>query len=446
MDLQGRPVHYGDQISITTSASSYTSDCGWWGCKVGRVNPKTNQFEFGPGGELAATFRIEPPRGSAQSLGSEIKYGDPFSFVVLISNTQNILEQDAYLTQSESIRSPNGKYILVYQTDGNLCLYNTSGGGGIWCSMAVHSPGKLVLQGDGNLVAYDASGIPVWSTNTQGQGNSPYSLKIQNDRNVELTDSSGTVLWSTQTTLDTSSSDVTTPSIAFVKNSIVTFGTYKESKRSNIFSFKLQTSEPVVCNVTEMKKACDESNCTGFIHSTTNNTWQMITPTSSETDYVITNSTQDFYLKNTTIDLHDTSCETGDTKFIDPTLFSNYANGDDFVDGGKSQCMVIKPPEIPQNDDSLFKKGEKYVKKYNALNVSELQTQNVNIEQDMKVKTNEYKNVLHNIKKTFKSGTVEQQNVDMVVFDEYNKNHAILWGMLATLILAFILFYKNRVL
>jgi hypothetical protein len=443
MDLQGRPVHYGDQISVTTSASSYTSDCGWWGCKVGRVNPTTNQFEFGPGGELAATFRIEPPKGSAQSLGSELKYGDPFSFSVLMTTINNVLEQDDYLSPGESIKSPNGKYILIYQTDGNVCLYNTSGGG-IWCSMAVHSPGKLILQGDGNLVAYGSNGIPVWSTKTQGQGHAPYSLKLQDNRNVELTDSIGTVLWSSQTTKGALSTNVTTPKLAFVKNSTVTFGTYKEAKHANIFSFKLQTNEPVKCDVNELKKACDDANCTGFIHSTTNNTWQMITPTTTTTDYKITNTNQDVYLKNSTVNLHDKSCEPGNPKFIDATLFSNYAEGGGFIDGNKSQCRVIKPPIVPKINDDMINQGKKYIKKYNALTVSDLQTQNVNVEQDMRVKTDEYENVIKNITKTFKSGTLEQQNVDMTVFDDYNKNHTILWGILATIILVFILIYRNR--
>lgn len=447
MDLQGRPVNYGDEISITTSASSYTSDCGWWGCKVGRVNATTKQLEFGPGGETASTFRLEPPRGSVQALGSPIKYGDPFSFVVLLSTKNDVLEQDAHLSPGGSITSANGKYIFVYQTDGNVCLYNTSGGGGIWCSMAVHTPKHLVLQGDGNLVAYDSSNIPKWSTNTSGQGSSPYTLTLQNDRNLVLMDSTSTVLWSTKTSVESSSADITVPSVAFVKNSIVTFGKYKESRASNIFSFKLQTNEPVTCSVTEMKKVCDESACTGFIHSTANNTWQMITPTSSETDYAITNSTQDFYIKNATVDLQDASCETGDTQFIESSLFSNYAQGSDFINGGTSQCMVIKPPKIPKSHKTvnMLKKGEEYVRKYNALQVSDLQTQNVNMQQDMGEKTTEYKTVLNTIQKSAKSITLEQQKNDMSVFDEYNKNHALVWGILATLILAFILFQKNKV-
>jgi len=155
---------------------------------------------------------------------------------------------------------------------------------------------------------------------------------------------------------------------------------------------------------------------------------------------------QDVYLKNARVDLHDASCESGEPQFIDSTLFANYSNGNDFVDGGTSQCEVIKPPVLPKNHktDKMLKKGEDYVRRYNALNVNDLQTQNVNMQQDMNTKTNEYKNVLNTIKKTVKSGTLEQQKQDMAVFDDYNKNHAMLWGILATLILAFILFQKNK--
>jgi hypothetical protein len=67
------------------------------------------------------------------------------------------------------------------------------------------------------------------------------------------------------------------------------------------------------------------------------------------------------------------------------------------------------------------------------------------MQQDMGEKTTEYKTVLNTIQKSAKSITLEQQKNDMSVFDEYNKNHALVWGILATLILAFILFQKNKV-
>lgn len=443
-ELQGKPVKYGDQVSITTSTSSYTSDCGWWGCKVGRVNSETNQLEFGPGGETVTTFTIYPSKGSNYSIGANVKYGDPFLLTSVLSPNNSTLEQDVNLYQGNSIKSQNGQYIFNYQSDGNVCLYSTSGGGSIWCSAALHTPGNLVVQGDGNLVAYDSGGIPRWSTGTPGQGVGPYKLIIQNDRNVVLTDSENTVLWNTQTATDNSTPNQTTLGIAYVKNSIVNFGTWNEGKNANVFSFQPQTTTPNTCSVDDLKKACDEADCTGFLHSPSDNTWQMITPTTSSTDYKITHTMQDVYLKKSNVDLQDKSCRTGTPEFIDSELFSNYVDGNDFINGGTSQCTVIDPPKPPsnykRNQKQMLRKGKEYIDKYNDLQVQNIQTQNVQTQQEMEQKTKEFQDVIGSIEKTKRSTTLAQQNEDLSVFDTYNKNRAILWGLLATGILLFIVF------
>jgi hypothetical protein len=440
--LQGQPVKYGDSLSITTSTSNYTSDCGWWGCKVGRVNTDTMQLEFGPGGETAYTFLVFPPEGSKQ--GGTIKYGDPILFVAIITPNNSTLNQDVSLYQGNSIKSQNGQYMFIYQTDGNVCLYNTSGGGSIWCSMKLHTPGKLVMQGDGNLVAYDSGGIPQWSTGTAGQGEGPYKLIMQNDRNVVLMDSQDTVLWNTQTTTTNTVPNQMFVGVACVDESTVKFKTYEQSKNSNVFSFQPQTMTPNTCNLDELKKTCDTSDCTGFLHSPADNTWQMITSVTTESDYKIAHTMQDMYLKKSTIDLNDASCRKGNPEFIDSELFANYVDGNDFINGGTSQCSVIEPPKPPQNykrnQKKMLQKGKQYIDKYNQIKVQDVQTQNVQTQQDMELKTKEYQDVLGSIEKTKRSTTLEQQNEDLSVFDAYNKNRAIVWGLIATTIFLIIVF------
>lgn len=441
--LQGQPVKYGDQVSITTSTSSYTSDCGWWGCKVGRVNSETMQLEFGPGGETAYTFIIFPPSGSTITIGTPLKYGDPIVFISILYPDNSSLEQDVSLYQGNSIKSQNGQYIFIYQTDGNVCLYSTSGGGSIWCSTVTHSPGNLIMQSDGNLVAYDSGGIPQWSTQTAGQGVGPYTLKVQNDRNVVLVDSENTILWNTQTTTTNSVPNQILVSAAHIHKSVVKFVSY-ESTKTDVFSFQPQTVTPTTCNLDELKKTCDTSDCTGFIHSPSDNTWQMITSESTDTDYKITHTMQDMYLKKSTVDLQDKSCIKGNPTFIDSELFANYVDGNDFINGGTSQCTVIDPPTQPPNykkeQKQMMRKGKRYIDKYNQLQVQDVQTQNVQTQQDMDAKTKEYQDILGTIETTKRSATLEQQNVDLSVFDSYNKNRAILWGLLATIILLFIAF------
>src|SRR5439155_550578 len=54
------------------------------------------------------------------------------------------------LAGSQSLRSPNGRYVLSMQTDGNLVLY--ADGQALWASWTQNNPGAwVVMQGDGNL-------------------------------------------------------------------------------------------------------------------------------------------------------------------------------------------------------------------------------------------------------------------------------------------------------
>ena len=519
-DNQGQAVRCGDEVSITTSASSYTTDCGWWGCKVGNRNPDTQRFEFGPGGEVASTFRLSNASGSDVPL----KYGDPFMITCSITLNKSDLKQDASLLPGESIRSLNGKYMFIYQTDGNVCLYK-SGGGEIWCSMALHTPGKLVMQSDGNLVAYDNGGIPRWATNTNGQGTSPYTLTLRNDRVAAVIDANHAILWSTPTHednndqyantytelqgVDSSGYDIpgalygnatvddckntcnnnidcagfafsqnmcypktssmypigakqsnpvvdiymrdvasnqSSIGVVYVKGSDVFIGTFNEAiTGSYMFSFKSQSPVSDTCDVDKLKQICNDSDdCSGFVHSPSSNSWQMITSTSSASDYTISSNRQDIYLKDVQVDLQDSSCQTGTPQFIDPILFSNYTQGKEYVQGGLGQCdPAIQPPQEPETykkqQQKIVRQGEKYVEKYNALSVEKVQQKNVQTTQEMKTKTDEYKNVLGQINKLTPSITLEQQQTDMTLFDNQNQSKAILWGIIATTILAMIL-------
>jgi hypothetical protein len=77
--------------------------------------------------------------------------------------------------------SPDGRFTLVYQGDGNLVLYQ--GGTPLWHTNTWGtSPGQAVMQGDGNFVVYNSSGTPLWSSGTDG--NSGAFLSVQSDGNL----------------------------------------------------------------------------------------------------------------------------------------------------------------------------------------------------------------------------------------------------------------------
>jgi hypothetical protein len=111
---------------------------------------------------------------------------------------RDTLTSDQYLT--EPLVSENGRYLLVYQGDGNLVLYRIAENPWrpLWASnTAGTSIGMAVMQGDGNFVIYDARGEPVWSSGTPDAPGA--RLVLQNDGNLVLYDSEQIPRWNTET-------------------------------------------------------------------------------------------------------------------------------------------------------------------------------------------------------------------------------------------------------
>ena len=78
----------------------------------------------------------------------------------------NELAAGTQLKGGSRLESPNGRYRLAMQADGNLVLYGE--GHPLWASGTAGHPGAfLVMQGDGNLVVYQAN-RPIWSRGPTG--------------------------------------------------------------------------------------------------------------------------------------------------------------------------------------------------------------------------------------------------------------------------------------
>lgn len=103
------------------------------------------------------------------------------------------------LTAGQQLTSPNGRFRLTLQTDGNLVLYPATGPA-LWSTRTAGSGAvRLVLQPDGNAVLYPATGRAVWSTKTVGTGG--VQLRVQDDANVVLYPAAGRAVWSTGTAI-----------------------------------------------------------------------------------------------------------------------------------------------------------------------------------------------------------------------------------------------------
>jgi hypothetical protein len=89
---------------------------------------------------------------------------------------------------------------LVFQGDGNLVLYDTTGTSWkpIWASNTSGRGGtQLAFQGDGNLVIYTGNGTPIWASNTNNKGAT--KLTLRDDGNLVITDDPGNAKWATGT-------------------------------------------------------------------------------------------------------------------------------------------------------------------------------------------------------------------------------------------------------
>ena len=114
------------------------------------------------------------------------------------------------LLPNQSIVSANGQFVLIYQTDGNLVLYDDKAVGGrkpIWASdTAGKAPGCCVFKCEGNLVIYDpAMKNPVWDSNKffapEHRMKHDNILRVQSDGNVVIYErelSSRRVVWQTK--------------------------------------------------------------------------------------------------------------------------------------------------------------------------------------------------------------------------------------------------------
>jgi hypothetical protein len=106
------------------------------------------------------------------------------------------LNTNDQLLQGQLIRSQDGRFILVMQTDGNLVIYYYNIA--LWSSVTAGNPNinRCVMQSDGNLVLYDTNNVGRWSSNT-ATGIAGV-LVMQNDGNLVIYQN-GVAPWSSNT-------------------------------------------------------------------------------------------------------------------------------------------------------------------------------------------------------------------------------------------------------
>jgi hypothetical protein len=111
---------------------------------------------------------------------------------ILCSPGGSLLFGNQILCPNQQLTSPNGRFRLVMQGDGNLVLYKRTKR--LWQTHTNGNPGaQAAMQADGNFVVYSSSARPLWQARTYG--NPGAYLAVKNDGSVVIY-FRGHALWS----------------------------------------------------------------------------------------------------------------------------------------------------------------------------------------------------------------------------------------------------------
>jgi len=103
----------------------------------------------------------------------------------------DLLKPGQKLKAGNYIRSKNGQYVFIMQSDGNAVLYK--GKTALWSTVTNRKASVLVMQKNGNLEVVSGKTV-VWQSNT---GTSPGAiLAVQNDNNLVIYNTRGKPNWS----------------------------------------------------------------------------------------------------------------------------------------------------------------------------------------------------------------------------------------------------------
>jgi hypothetical protein len=116
----------------------------------------------------------------------------------------NILRSGEQLNYDDKLVSPNGRYTLWMQSDGNLVLYHDQidaatayWSTSTWNLPAAEKPTCAVLQSDVNFVLYDANKSARWASGTWGPGYVDPYLVLQDDGNLVIYHDGTRPVWAT---------------------------------------------------------------------------------------------------------------------------------------------------------------------------------------------------------------------------------------------------------
>lgn len=174
VDNYGRIVTGGCALCSVSNQATLNNRCG---ATIGRVENKPVTSE--PCAPAEAGPSTPPPAPVAPPTPPTSTFGTTACSAV----RGTTLTSGSEMRPGTAFRSPNGKYELAYQTDGNLVVYELPSRKALWSSRTNGVPAlKLVMEADGDVVARKPDSSVAWSTNTRG--NDGAVLSLQDDDNL----------------------------------------------------------------------------------------------------------------------------------------------------------------------------------------------------------------------------------------------------------------------
>jgi hypothetical protein len=156
----------------------------------GSSSKSPSALTLGNDGDLVAT------NASKQTIWSSQTGAIPEPFFVAPPNAPSTLSVGSRISPGMALVSPNGDYLLVMQSDGNLVLYGPRGP--VWSTSSQGLGSFMIFQpGDGNLVLYTQRDVPLWATGSGGRGAT--FLVLQNDGNFVIYTAQNVPVWASGT-------------------------------------------------------------------------------------------------------------------------------------------------------------------------------------------------------------------------------------------------------
>ena len=168
------------------------SKSSWWLAGIVLVigsasAAETTSFRYDALGRLVTSFKRDGP---SAGLANRVQYDAADNRV-----SQSISVLTWRLNPGQTMLSPDGRFTLGMQGDGNLVLYFA--GSALWATATFGSGNYATFQTDGNLVVYSAANAPLWGSGTAG--NWAARFQMQNDGNMVIMSDADVVLWASNT-------------------------------------------------------------------------------------------------------------------------------------------------------------------------------------------------------------------------------------------------------